>query len=383
MEIITEEYKKSELRAQDNYDFVKLERAGEHFLPMKWEDKEESVIAAYEKSRVNEYTEIYQEDYVVGINMLIRISDFARDITEYSFLLKPTNIYYNTCGAVYIKKRDIRVLGVIESNKEFIRQYKALIAWSLCDKYEYNDYLDAGEELYNNNRTTAPLIEAETIDDIIDFLENLKASYIERERSKKIYVSKSGDITRKIMLLILGVAVAALGVYGFITYFNTIPYYETLTMANNAYIENDTKEIIDSLIDVDAQDMEVQQKYILSRAYIQGENLTAEQRENILGKLLISTNEKIMDYWIYIGRLDPMEAENIAMQLSDDELLLYAYMCEKAQIEVDTSLAGSDKESQLKEVQGKIDDLAEKYLEAEEDDDYEEEDEEEEENGDE
>lgn len=73
------------------------------------------------------------------------------------------------------------------------------------------------------------------------------------------------------------------------------------------------------------------------------------------------TNDRELEYWIHLGRMEVKEAENMAMQLSDDELLLYAYMKEKDQVESDTDLGGEEKESRLEEIQSKIDSLAEKY----------------------
>ena len=69
----------------------------------------------------------------------------------------------------------------------------------------------------------------------------------------------------------------------------------------------------------------------------------------------------MMEYWIYIGRLNPLEAENIAMQRSDDELLLYAYMLEKDLTETDNQMTGEEKATKLSELEGKIKTLAEKY----------------------
>ncbi len=49
------------------------------------------------------------------------------------------------------------------------------------------------------------------------------------------------------------------------------------------------------------------------------------------------------------------------MQLSDDELLLYAYMLDKSQTESNTTISGEEKEQSLKDIQSKIDELTKKY----------------------
>ena len=54
-------------------------------------------------------------------------------------------------------------------------------------------------------------------------------------------------------------------------------------------------------------------------------------------------------------------AENIAMQCSDDELLLYAFMTEKAILEKNTEISGEEKASRLQVLEKKIEDLANQY----------------------
>lgn len=49
------------------------------------------------------------------------------------------------------------------------------------------------------------------------------------------------------------------------------------------------------------------------------------QKKNTISALSLETNEKVLDYWIALGRLQTEEAENIAQQVSDNDLLLYAY----------------------------------------------------------
>ncbi len=56
-----------------------------------------------------------------------------------------------------------------------------------------------------------------------------------------------------------------------------------------------------------------------------------------------------------------MEAENIAMQRSDDELLLYAYMLDKDLTQTDTVMTGEEKAAKLADLEEKIANLAKQY----------------------
>ena len=89
------------------------------------------------------------------------------------------------------------------------------------------------------------------------------------------------------------------------------------------------------------------------------ENLTEEQKKNTISALSLETNEKVLDYWIALGRLQTEEAENIAQQVSDNDLLLYAYLKEKNMLETDTEISGKDKSDKLADLEGKIEQLTE------------------------
>ena len=99
----------------------------------------------------------------------------------------------------------------------------------------------------------------------------------------------------------------------------------------------------------------------LSQFFQEGnsENLTEEQKKNTISALSLETNEKVLDYWIALGRLQTEEAENIAQQVSDNDLLLYAYLKEKNMLETDTEISGKDKSDKLADLEGKIEQLTE------------------------
>ncbi len=140
-----------------------------------------------------------------------------------------------------------------------------------------------------------------------------------------------------------------------------MPREEAFIKAQNSYLDENYVKVIDDLSMVDMKYLDKYQKYILASAYIKSESLTPEQKENVLQTISINSEEKIKDYWIYLGRLNTVEAENIAMQCSDDELLLYAFMTEKAILEKNTEISGEEKASRLQVLEKKIEDLAKQY----------------------
>lgn len=149
-------------------------------------------------------------------------------------------------------------------------------------------------------------------------------------------------------------------VYG---YFWHIPRQDKIVEANDAYLQKDYIRVIDSLKDFEIGQMERAQKYILATAYIQGESVdsfSTKDKEVILSKINYQSNEGIFDYWIHLGRMEVKEAENLALQMSDDQLLLYAYLQELSRIEEDQEMSGEEKSSKKQDLMKKVEELADK-----------------------
>ena len=167
----------------------------------------------------------------------------------------------------------------------------------------------------------------------------------------------------KTALIMLSVLTVAGAVFAGIYFGSIRPYDSAVKSAMNAYVENNYIAVIDAMKKIGLEQMDYHQKYILADAYINSENLSTEQKENILSNMTVNQNEKIFDYWIYIGRQNAVEAENIAMQLSDDELLIYAYLLDKKIVQTDTRMDGEEKKSRLAELDRKIEEYTEKIAE--------------------
>ena len=245
--------------------------------------------------------------------------------------------------------------------RPFVNCYKAFVACSLTDQYQYQDFLEGGDNLLKKDVKIKKLYDLDTTSEVKQYLTEEKEKLLDYRKKALCYVKKNTYRRIKFLCVLLLLATVGLGIYGGYQYFYEIPYLEKVRDAGNAYIENDDLKLIEALKDLEVENIELEQKYILARAYVQSESLTTEQKENILSKLTLSSNQKEMDYWICLGRKQIDQAENLAMQLSDDELLLYAYMKEKEQVEDDITIDGSEKQNRLNDLQSQIEKLAQQY----------------------
>ena len=83
-----------------------------------------------------------------------------------------------------------------------------------------------------------------------------------------------------------------------------------------------------------------------------------ETKDMLIDRLSYNSDVKQLDYWIYLGRTDADNAIDIAQRLSDNQLLLYAYIQKYEIVSADTTLSGDDKSSQLNSIRENIKDLA-------------------------
>ena len=363
--ILTETIKKSALNAHTVFDYKKLLYPRTRFLKMSWTENKEDLKVEYNISRLKPVTEIRGEEPTMVLAILLSVEELKKEASELKFSLAPENLYYNVTGQAFVKQRDIYKEGTKLREKEFVDSYKALIGYAMQKQYSFEDYLKGGMQLLQKNKMLAPLGEMTTVEEIIDYLDKQRNDLVEKNAKTKKTVEKSKfsgmKITMNISLVLLVLSVICMGY----TFLKVLPYQKAVMEADNAYIENNFVEIIESLEKVKVGDMDKHQKFILANAYIRGENLSQEQKNNLLANMTVRENEKKLDYWIYLGRMETEDAENIAMQQSDDQLLLYAYLKEKNKVEMDPELSGAEKTAALSALEEKIQPLKEKYSEVE------------------
>ncbi|MBO5209683.1 MAG: type VII secretion protein EssB [Lachnospiraceae bacterium] len=352
--------KKSEMRAESDFDYKKLAYHNERFLDCTIEEQPESLEITFGCEKYYPFTDIRKCTLQEKLRILLDVSELEKLRSEYIFSIKPDNLFYDDNARVSVMMRDVYQRGEI-TEEHFLEEYKALVGYSLQKKYGYDDYYEGGEDLYQKNELLKMLAPLGTLEEVIDLLEEEYQKLTKEIREKKILVNKKSYWWSRI-LIIISVLIMIAGAT-FIVYDNLFekPRMEAKLQAEIDFIKGDYIQVIDDLSKVSMKHLGYDQKYILSVAYVNMESLTAEQKQNILEKIPINGDEKLMEYWIYIGRLDPVEAENIAMQKSDDELLLYAYMLDKDLTETDTTMTGEEKAAKLAELESKIEKLAEKY----------------------
>ena len=351
------------MEAKTIYDFKRLEHGTVAMLPMTIEEEKETLLLCFDMEGMHSITEVQKMEKLQKLELILQVAELEKDYMRFEFQLSPENLYYDRLNRVKIKFRDITT-GLYEERKEqFLKLYQALIGYIMDGSRPYEDYLSGGKELLKDQKEVVTLLSAETLEEEISLLQTLYENYKKEETILKIKVDKKKykkmniyGIVSSVLLVVLFGAV----VYG---YFWHIPRQDKIVEANDAYLQKDYIRVIDSLKDFEIGQMERAQKYILATAYIQGESVdsfSTKDKEVILSKINYQSNEGIFDYWIHLGRMEVKEAENLALQMSDDQLLLYAYLQELSRIEEDQEMSGEEKSSKKQDLMKKVEELADK-----------------------
>lgn len=364
---IKEAVKKSDLCAKEPRDFEKLKDMQAQFLRCEIKEEKEAVSFFYDIKNKSSYQELRGEKRVNQLRTLLEIKDMEELFKEYWFSLSPENLYYDRNYRSYIKRRDLYEKGIAGDCQDFMEQYKALIAHVIQKKYDFEDYYVGGADLYKKNSFLKKMDEKKSLREIVDFLREEYEKEKEITLHKKVEVPKAWYRLNTWCLLTSVVLLVAAGIYIIYAAFVLLPRKNSMLDASNSYLEGKYVKVIEDMQDIDLKYMDKYLKYILAVSYVRSESLAPEQKENILETLSINGEEKQKDYWIYLGRLDTAEAQNLAMQCSDDELLLYAYITEKAIVEKDTKVSGEEKAQALADLEKKIEELAKKYGQTDED----------------
>lgn len=353
--------KKFAMNASGTFDYQKLMSKQEHFIPCQIEEQKEDVVIRYQLGELNPFSTIRSKRKQDLFLVLIDIAKMQELSKSYQFSLNPDNLYFDYCSRVYVMDRDVYKVGELVDESEFLLQYKSIIGHILYKRYHYLDFYNGGLDLLKKKKNLLPIYQAESVEAVCEILQKEYHKEVSMMEQTKILVNKSVFRFRKYYNILA--TLALLASLAIISYYKilVIPIEQAVMASDRAFIADDLILVIDSLKGLKAEQLDVHHKYTLAQAYIRGENLTKQQKDVILSTISIHGDERILDYWIAIGRLDALGAENIAMQCSNNELLLYAYLKEQNLLESNAVISGEQKAAKLSELEKKISDLAKQY----------------------
>lgn len=358
---IIETIRKSRLTASNEFELRKLTRVQEGFLNCSMEEEKESLVMTYDVRNLFPWSGIRREKRELMISALIDVGKLEQRAQAYCFTLAPENLFYDVQGRAYVKIRDVYGAEAGFSQEGFLREYKSLIGCTLNRRYKFEDYDKGGLDLLSEDKFLCELLECADVEQILDRLHGERSRYRKVHGERFVEVSRARHRAGQVALGFTGIlAAAGLGILGWLFLWER-PYQEAVIAANEAYLRSDYSGTVEAMKDVEVSRMNISQKYILAYSCVRCESLNEDSMRNVLNTISLNGDESVMDYWIYVNRLDTEKAADIAMQVSSNQLLFYAYLKEMAVVENDASLSGQERTERLSAIEDKLKPLEEEY----------------------
>ncbi len=269
-----------------------------------------------------------------------------------SFFLAPENLFITKNLEPFLAYRGLPGVMPLDAvtPEDFKRQLTCLVV-ALFSEQTYANLYAGGLE----TSQLAPLLDqirqADSLKVIQDLLEEAYTEAKAKEDATLVLVPKRRfRFYRLLSYWGLGLAFLVLVPLGYLLFVRG-PHQTLLLAADSRYVAQDYSGVIDQLENVSLNDLPTTQKYELAYSHIQSLDLSDKQREVVLSALSLKSDQRYLDYWIQIGRGESQEAIDLAKQLDDSDLVLYAISQRMAFVRNDSSLSGDERESQLDSLQ--------------------------------
>lgn len=332
-----------------------------NFLSCEYAEDGEDIDFIFDTEGRKQLSQILEEPKEMQYRLLINFAMLEEAYMQYNCPFTMENLYYDENYLVYIKERDLYEPGKAGNEAGFLEVYKSFAGGILSRKYTVEQILSGGISILKNERGFQKIYQCGSVRETAEEIRRRKTELEEQTKRTKRIVSKSGYFMWKAVAVCALAASIGFGVYTGYNAGFVIPRQKAVISGNENYIANDYVGCIDALARLEPEEMSRNTKYILAVSYARSESLKQEEISSIVEKLSTESNERELDYWIYLGRRDMENAESIAMALSDDKLLVYAYMKEADMLESDTAMDGTKKQERINALEQEIEKLGAKY----------------------
>ncbi|CYU53407.1 type VII secretion protein EssB [Streptococcus suis] len=345
--------KRSDVATQELSDLLLLDLHHPQFLQQEMTVDEDTVHFTYYLDAFGQTFEDMKEKEVseklrLSLNVLELKQALKLPIT---FFVHPSSVFITKDGRAKLAYRAIpeKMVPQTLDAADLLKQLKSYILALFTE----HDFMD----LYNGALDVVPVPEfldtirkAEDMDSLEGLLQGYFQDKLEEEKATLTRVSRSKHRLYRYATIWLSALAGLLVLPLIYLVFMHNPFKEKMLDADTAFIKVDYPGVISELERVEVSNLPYTQKYTLAYAYIQGFDLSNEQRSVILNNVTLKSDEQYLDYWIEIGRGNSQEALDLAKRLDDSDLILYALYQQMEQVRENTTLSGEERETTLDEL---------------------------------
>ena len=252
--------------------------------------------------------------------------------------------------------------GIMEpipyTSETFLMTYKALIVSILRPKLDFELLVNGIAAI--SDSLVQDIVACESYDDVVKYIHEAYDKAYQEEKKKKIAVSKLTWRILSIGIGIFSVATITLGVVAAYYHFWSNPIQKATINAQSHFINKQYDSVADDLQGVAVNRLSKEAKFVLASAYVRLDNLSEEQKSSVLNTITPSSEDNLLDYWIYLGKGDYKKSLDLAQNIGDDQLTLHAYTNLYEQTREDKNMNGAEKQKKLGEYRKEIEELSKK-----------------------
>jgi len=270
--------------------------------------------------------------------------------------LNPDNLFL-VGGQLKVAHRGLK--GYIEPktcvDDEFLTQYKALVVSMIYPKYSFESLSSGTVKV--RNPLCCEILDAETVEAAEAILDaEIQVRRMVDKKTKRP-VKKSVFALLCWTSALFAALVLGLGIWIGITLSETVPLQERVIESQAAFMVNNFGEAVSIMQNDNPEALPRSVQYVLATSFVQLENLSLQQRSEVLNHLSPASSENELLYWIRIGRGEFYMALDIALNIGDNQLVLHAYTKLYDMVYADPVMPGAEKQQRLDQYRTRINDL--------------------------
>ncbi|MFH0372418.1 type VII secretion protein EssB [Streptococcus sp. A22] len=345
--------KRSDVATQELSDLLLLDLHHPQFLQQEMTVDEDTVHFTYHLDAFGQtFEDMKEKEFSEKLRLSLNVLELKQALKlPITFFVHPSSVFITKDGRAKIAYRAIpeKMVPQTLDVADLLKQFKSYILALFTE----HDFMD----LYNGALDVVPVPEfldtirkAEDMDSLEGLLQGYFQDKLEEEKATLTRVSRAKHRLYRYATIWLSAIASLLLLPLIYLVFIHNPFKEKMLDADTAFIKVDYPGVISELERVEVSSLPYTQKYTLAYAYIQGFDLSNEQRSVILNNVTLKSDEQYLDYWIEIGRGNSQEALDLAKRLDDSDLILYALYQQMEQVRENTTLSGEERETTLDEL---------------------------------
>lgn len=342
-----------------------MQQPSDLFAPMEIQEQEDTFEFIYtihpDRKKWSDIQKLRQNDKLRVLSNIGKLEQFLS--SRITFFLHPDNLVFDENLMPQVIHRGVRHIAppFDMQSETFLKQYKCMCIAMFSKKYTFDQLYHGSLENANESDFEKGIQKLESIEALRRFLlENYTKEQNKTDKTMSFVPAKRFRLYKRLSIIMITLSVL-LAVP--LVYFALIkePFQDKQLDAHGEFLADNYNKVISTLAEEDPEKLPSQTKYALAYSYIQVEALSDEEKESILKNVTLKSDQDYLLYWIYNGRGELDTSLDKAKYLDDPQLIIYGLIKKIEQVKNNPDLSGTDRDSQVEELQNQLDQLVEEY----------------------